>query len=59
MIRSCRICKKELPASRYFKCIKCQPELSSTNEDYIFETPTFDEHLEKMFEETTNATKNR
>lgn len=35
--RKCRQCSKFLPASRYFNCHTCQPELPSVNEDFIFE----------------------
>ncbi len=37
-VRNCRVCDDELPASRYFKCHKCQPILSSISDEYIYHT---------------------
>lgn len=35
--RKCRSCPNFLPASRYFHCYLCQPELPSVDDDYIYE----------------------
>lgn len=31
-------CNNFLPATRYFKCLDCQPELPSVNDDFIYHT---------------------
>lgn len=35
--RKCRECNKFLTKDRYFNCIDCMPELSSMDDDYIYE----------------------
>lgn len=45
--RICRKCSVELPASRYFNCIKCVPKLDDSAETF-YETEEFDEHLVDM-----------
>ncbi len=55
--RLCRGCKTKLPATRYFRCMKCQPETSSLNDDYIYDSPEFDNHLETMFEDQPKSKK--
>lgn len=37
--RKCRSCQDFLPASRYFKCYKCEPELGLVDDDFIYEEP--------------------
>jgi hypothetical protein len=39
--RKCRDCQTFLPASRYFKCYKCQLELSNMDENLIYVTEEF------------------
>lgn len=47
--RKCRDCSKYLPASRYFKCYICQPELPDIDDDFIYESDYFDDFTEKVF----------
>lgn len=35
--RKCRSCNGYLPASRYFQCYVCQPELPLVDDDFIYE----------------------
>jgi hypothetical protein len=35
--RKCRQCGDFLPATRYFKCLTCEPELPSIDDDFIYE----------------------
>lgn len=49
--RHCRSCKAVLPASRYFNCLTCKPELDDVQDEFIYESPRFDEQLEESFED--------